>query len=219
MKSVIKFSISLMLTCLSLPAMAGGDGYQKAMENALTQMREAEGMEDLQNVANQFSRIASAETDEWLPLYYAGLTHVYMSFQNGLEADQRDEILEQALELADKADGLSHENAEIMVLQGYITMAKLSVNPAIRGMLLTGKVNSQFGKAMEMDPQNPRAMVMLARMKYGTAQFFNSSTEESCALAEQSLDLFNAEAQNERGIMPSWGKRTAESMMKNCAGN
>ena len=98
-------------------------------------------------------------------------------------------------------------------------MAKLSVNPAIRGMLLTPKVNAQFGKAMEMDPQNPRAAAMLARMKYGTAQFFNSSTEESCALAERSLALFNEESKTNRGINPSWGKGIAEGLLKACAKN
>ena len=219
MKVVINFSIALFLSLIGIHASAAGDAYTQAMQSTLEQLESAESYEDYQVVANKFQRIANAEQDEWLPYYYAGLTQVYMSFQNGLDSDQRDEILEQARDLASKADELSPENVEILILEGYINMAKLSVNPAIRGMLLTPKVNAQFGKAMEMDPENPRATAMLARMKFGTAQFFNSSTEESCALAQRSLTLYEQEETSDRGINPTWGKGIAEGLLKACAKN
>jgi hypothetical protein len=216
MKAIFNFSIALFLVAFSANASSAGDAYQQAMQATLEQLDSAESISDYQDVSNKFQRIASAEQDEWLPYYYAGLTQVYMSFQKGLDSDQRDEILEEAKTMASKADDLSPDNVEILILEGYINMAKLSVNPAIRGMLLTPKVNAQFGKAMEMDPENPRAAAMLARMKYGTAQFFNSSTEESCKLAHRSLTLYGAEEAEERGILPSWGKGIAQGLVKAC---
>lgn len=219
MKAIFNFSIALIIASFSINASAAGDAYQQAMQATLSLLEEARNIEDYQNVSNKFKRIADAEEDQWLPYYYAGLTQVYMSFQNGLENDQRDDILAQAKALAEQADEISPDNVEILILQGYINMAKLSVNPALRGMLLTPKVNAQFGKAVEMDPENPRASIMLARMKYGTAQFFKSSTDESCALAKRSLSLYEKEEATNRGINPSWGKGIAEGLTEACAKN
>ena len=216
MKTMTTVITSILLSLMALNLTASEDAYQKAMGNALNQLNNASSIEDYQAVANVFQRIANAEEGEWMPYYYAGLTRVYMSFQKGQDNDTRDEILEIAADMADKADELDPDNVEILILKGYINMAKLSVNPAIRGMLLSPKVNSQFGKAVEMDPNNPRANIMLARMKYGTAQFFKSSTDESCAMASRSLALFEEEASTDRGIKPSWGRTLAESMVKSC---
>ncbi len=217
MKTLIKFTLFAALTLSTSLASATGEAYIKAMTSALENLDSCKTVEDYQTVANQFKRIADAEETEWLPYYYSSLTRVFMSFQKGLEGDQRDEILDEAKKLAEKADELSPDNIEILVLNGYINMAKLSVNPALRGMLLSPKINAQFGKAVEMDPNNPRAAIMLARMKYGTAQFFKSSTDESCALAERSLKLYELEKEAKRGIQPKWGRGLAESMVNTCA--
>lgn len=217
MKTIIHYTIIAAFTLLSTAASASGQSYIKAMTSALEQLDTSGSVEEYQNAGNQFKRIAAAEGSEWLPYYYAGLSQVYMSFQKGLDSDQRDEILAEAKAMAEKADELSSDNVEILILEGYINMAKLSVNPAIRGMLLTPKVNGQFGKAVQMDPNNPRAQIMLARMKYGTAQFFNSSTEESCAMAAKSLELY--EKEGDRGILPHWGKGMAKGMVKSCSQN
>lgn len=97
-------------------------------------------------------------------------------------------------------------------------MAKVSVSPALRGMTMSGKVNSYFEKALAMSPENPRANLMLGRWKFGTAQFFGSSMEEPCRLMQKSLSLFETLGQN-NGIMPNWGKGDAVAMSKKCSEN
>lgn len=195
-------------------ATAGNEAYTRAMQEAIAAYDSVKGLDDYQEIANRFERISEMEKNEWLPLYYTGLTYAYMSFENGLDNDQRDAYLETAQNFADQAEELSPENVEIIVLKGYIKMAKLTVNPSMRGAFLTPQVMQLFGKARAMDPANPRATAMLARMKYGTAQFFNSSTDESCQLAQESLELYDKEG--ERGIQPQWGRNVAEQLVKTC---
>jgi len=193
------------------------DGYQSAMMESIASFSDIENMEDYQQTGNRFQRIAQMNPSEWLPLYYQALTRVYMSFGKGQDNDERDAHLEIADELLEKAEQLSENNVELVILDGYINMAKLSVNPAIRGVYMSSKVTGLFEKALAMSPENPRAMVMLARMKYGTAQFFKSGIEEPCALADKSLPYF--ETENDNTILPHWGEDTARGLLKACAKN
>lgn len=211
MKTSLIFILSL---CFSFAAIAGNEAYTRAMQEAIAAYDSVESLDDYREIANRFERIAEMEKDEWLPRYYTGLTYAFMSFEDGLDNDQRDGYLEIAQKFAYQAEELSPENVEIIVLKGYIKMAKLTVNPAVRGAFLTPQVMQLFGKARSMDPGNPRAAAMLARMKYGTAQFFNSSTDESCQLALESLGLY--EKEGNRGIEPHWGRGLAEGLVKAC---
>ncbi len=201
---------------MGIKAQAGNDAYTQAMETNIQLMKDAESLEQFQAVANTFSRISEMNKNEWLPAYYSGFIYTIMSFQKGLSDDERDAYLDQAEEFADEAAERSPDNSEVVALQGYAKMAKLSVKPAIRGPFMTATVMKLFGEAMELNPDNPRAMLLMGRMKYGTAQFFKSGTDEACAMVQGSLQLFEKEAQTNRGIQPHWGKGMAEQVSKAC---
>ena len=215
MKKVALLFIASLFT-LALNAQSN-ESYQNYMRETLALYDSVKTMDDYKEIANRFDRIANAEKGEWLPVYYAGLTNIYMSFVRGLESDQRDEYLDKALEYLDRAEEIAGETSEIILLRGYVYMAKVSVNPAIRGMTLSGKVSALFERALAMDPQNPRANLMVGRWKYGSAQFFGSSTDEACAYMQKSLSIYKNEAESD-SIEPSWGENQAQSMSERCLG-
>ncbi|HAD95981.1 MAG TPA: hypothetical protein DCG19_01180 [Cryomorphaceae bacterium] len=210
---VISIAFALILG-FGFTSVAQEGAYTEAMQTNIKAMKDASGTQDYQAVANTFSRISKMNSSEWLPAYYTGFVYVIMSFQSGLTDDERDAYLDIAGKYADQAAGISENNSEIIALQGYVKMAELSVKPAIRGPFMSGTIMKLFGKAMELDPENPRAMLLMGRMKYGTAQFFKSGTEEACALINGSLKLF--EKEHDRGILPHWGKPMAEQVSKSC---
>lgn len=192
--------------------------YEQYMLETIHLYDSVKTMDDYKNILHRFERIAAAESTEWLPNYYAGLTYIYMSFVGGLEEELRDDYLDKALEAIEKAQEIKGETSEILVLKGYVYMAKVSISPALRGMTLSGKVSAYFEKALAMDPQNPRANLMAGRWKYGSAQFFGSSTDDACALMQKALELFQAQ-DNAETIEPSWGENQAQAMTKRCEGN
>jgi hypothetical protein len=55
----------------------------------------------------------------------------------------------------------------------------------------------------------------MARMQYGTAEFFGSSTSEACEnvnKARLKFETYKAESV----LAPQWGKGIAESLMQQC---
>ena len=72
-----------------------------------------------------------------------------------------------------------------------------------------------LGKALSMNPENPRALSLMAQMQYGTAQFFKSSTEEACATGRKAVEKFES-YKNDNVLAPLWGKESALAFVKRC---
>lgn len=191
------------------------DAYVKAMMKGLEATGKAQSEQDLIAAAGQFERISAKVNDQWHPHYYAALNYINASFRaEGLS--KKDSYTEKAQVFIDNAMKLAPNESEVIALQGFNYMTQLSADPVARGQSMSPKAMQTFGKAMGMNPENPRAIALMAQMQFGTAQFFGSSTAQPCAAAKNSLPLFDAE---EKGTSfdPSWGKEMAESLIKGCS--
>jgi hypothetical protein len=215
----MKKQILFLALCLTLGFTVNAqDAYVAAMQKEMTQMKTAVSAQDLQKVANGFARIAEMAQGEWLPDYYAALALVNAGFrtQGGLE--EKDAIYAQAKKHADKASKNSPNNSEVTALHGYITMGELAADPNSRGQHLSGLAMQTFGKAIEQNRQNPRAIMLMAQMELGMAQFFGQGPEKACGLVTASLGLFEKEASQNNGptLFPTWGKDLALQLKSNC---
>lgn len=187
--------------------------YQQAMGKAMQEWSQAKGPADFNDVANSFSRIAAAQDTSYLPDYYAAYVQIVESFYL-TDADKRDRLLDEAQKHIDRAAKLSPGNSEVQVMKGYQLMARMVVDPATRGQKYSPMAMQSFGKAQAMDSSNPRAVIMMARMKLGSAQFFGSGTEEACELAQQGKAMLDKETRS--GFQPHWGEYEANDVLKNC---
>ena len=174
---------------------------------------QAETADDFNEAANAFSRIADVSKDEYLPDYYAALTQIIESFYL-TDAGKRDEIIAQAQEHIAKADALSPGNDEVEVMKGYALMAKMVVDPQSRAQQYSPMIMQSFGKARAMNPNNPRAVILMARMKYGNDQFFGKKPTEACTLAKQGKDLLDKETVE--GFQPHWGAYSVQEILAAC---
>lgn len=210
-------TIALLLASM-VSIVASNDAYVQAMQKELTKMRSAASVEDLKKSANAFARIAEMNTSEWLPDYYAALTYANMGFRSQGSLAEKDEFYAQAKKHIQKADAVSPNNSEIVAMQGFITMGELAADPQSRGQHLSGEAMQLFGKAISLNRQNPRALVMMAQMEYGMAQFFGQGPEKACGLLNSGLELFSKEeaSRQEGSIEPRWGKEMAEEMKQMC---
>lgn len=193
---------------------ANDDKYVAAMQKNIQVLYQATDIPHLQQVVNGLERIASAEKTKWEPYYYA--TFGYIMIAN-LETDgaKRDAYLDQATTALNQAKALQPNDSEIITLEGFIYMIRITVDPASRGPQYAGQAMQAFGKATGLNPENPRALMLTARMQYGTAQFFGSPVTEACATVNAALEKFNT-FRSDNPLAPQWGKGTAEELKGLC---
>lgn len=187
------------------------NGYEEAMKKGIADLENANSREAMNRSANFFERIAATESDQWLPAYYAAYARITLGAMEG-----SDEQLDLAQAHLDKIAVQAHEKSEVVALQGYLYTIRVALDPANRGPQLAPKAMQTLSEAVQMNPKNPRALMLLAQMQYGTAQFFKSDTGEACQVIEQALLLFENSESSET-LYPSWGKDTALRIQKQCA--
>jgi len=212
----MKNSIVLLVFILSVH-LSFANKYESAMGSAIEKLYAANDQETYVTAATTFERIGDAEKDQWLPYYYAGLGYIWSSHTIN-DGNKIDEYLDQAQSLVDKAEKLSPNNDEIVTLQGYIYMMKVVVDPPTRGPEYSGLAMQEFGRAVGMNADNPRALLLLGRMKMGTDQFFGNDLSESCGMISKASQMFDDQKTKSK-LDPVWGKEMAEMFVNECKSN
>lgn len=180
-------------------------GMQRAFELWATNPTEA---------SNLFERIAKAETENWLPAYYAAQVNVVQAFTEK-DKDKLSVLLSKAQDLVNDAKAISKDNPEILVLQAHIHTAWIASDGMTYGPKLSPKVEELYGKALQIAPDNPRVVFSKAEWDMGSAQFFGQDTAPFCKDVEKALELF-ANFKPETPFHPNWGKARAEQILSQC---
>jgi tetratricopeptide (TPR) repeat protein len=201
----MKTIILILVAVLSI-----SDKYTEQMQKHIMQVYQAKSADDLQQSINALERIALAEKNKWEPYYYAAFAYVMMS-NHTKEGSQKDLYLDKALSNIKSARANKHNESELDALEGFVHMMRVSVDPASRGQQYSGMAFQSFGKALAMNPNNPRALYLMAQMQFGTAQFFNQSTDEACGTLAKAVEVFE-NVQPESPLSPAWGKQMALGM-------
>lgn len=200
---------------LALPLSSfASDKYTEAMQKNIQAVYTQQSVDELQNTVNTLERIGTAEKSKWEPFYYASFGYVMMANREK-DGAKKDGYLDRATAALDKAKAIQQSDSEITALEGFIHMIRVTVDPASRGQQYSGLATQSFHKAVALNPENPRALALLAQMQYGTAQFFGSSTEEACGTLNKSLEKFETfKATSE--LAPQWGKGMAMGLKEKC---
>ena len=183
--------------------------YEKGMQKAFSLWGS-----NPSEASNLFERIANAEPDNWLPVYYAAQINIINSF------GERDEKkltaqLKKAQDLVNDATSISKNNPEILVLQALLHTAWVAYDGATYGMTLSGKVIELYTKAAMIAPGNPRVVYCKAEWDMGGAKYFGKDTTPFCKDVERSLELF-ANFKPETPFHPNWGKERAAQILESC---
>jgi len=180
-------------------------GMQKAFELWETNPTEA---------SNLFERIAGAESDNWLPTYYAAQILITQSF-NEKNKDILDSQLKKAQDLINDATVISKNNPEILVMQAMLYTVYVAYDGATYGMKYSPKVAALYQQAEQIDATNPRVVLNKAEWDMGSARFFGQDTAPFCKDLERAKELF-ANFKPESSFHPNWGKDRADQALKNC---
>lgn len=194
------------ITLITISSVASGqeDRYTAAMKNAIELMDQAAGPAEFTECANRFERIASAEKDRWLPNYYAAYSLVVMSFEEQ-DGEKRDQILDRAQELLDRAFQLQPEESELHVLQAFLYPSRIMVDPMGRGMQYVELMFASLESAKALDPDNPRIYFLDGVNKLNLPPSMGGGAEVAKPILEEALSKYDAFS-NPDPLWPTWGE-------------
>jgi hypothetical protein len=184
--------------------------YEKGMSKGFELWQEQKNTEAVQ----LFERIAAAETDNWLPTYYAGLIEIISSFSIKDEALLTTKLT-RAKEFLDIAASISENNPEIMISYALLNTAYIAFDGQKYGMTLSGENTAIYKKAQSISPNNPRVMLSKAEWDMGSAKFFGKSITPFCEDVDRAIVLFKEEKQT-IPFYPYTGLERAEEISANC---
>jgi len=213
---MIKFIYLILLLCLtaSHTAYSQGEKYIKAMENAIAKLNTYKQQEELQQTANDFERIAFAESSKWLPYYYTAYAQIFLGYFEE-KKKKKDSYYDKSLNFISKADSLSPDNSEIYTLKGYALQMKMLVNPMVRGKKYGPISGKTLQKAMELDDNNPRPYYLLGQNLFYTPPQFGGGKDKACPLLEKSIERYDKFIPK-NSIMPTWGEERARGLFGKC---
>lgn len=209
-----KIILSIAVVLISLVSMAQKPEYYQTMGESLGEYANCKGVADFQALGNKFEMIANVEKTEWLPLYYHAHCYILMSFMEQ-DAAKKDSYLDVAEKSVNKLIEMAPAEAEVFVLQAFYLTGRLVVNPVERGQEYSGLVGQANGKALAIDPSNPRAKMMKIQMDMGAAPYMGLDPKSFCPQAKELLaswDNFKPKSP----LYPNWGKDQVAGIVKRC---
>lgn len=209
---------TILITLVSLfagnqAAHAQSEKYQKVMEKNVATYDTARSVATLQSLIGAFGRIGQAEKTQWLPYYYAGMCATSMANKE-VDKARVDGWADQAEAFARVADSLSPNNSEISCLLATVHFARINVDFMGRGPKYSALGADALQKALQQNPNNPRAMIVLAQLRNSAPAGFGGDKPMACQLAAKARQLYGTEPAT--GIQPHWGRSSAQTMMTAC---
>lgn len=211
MKKCILISYLLIISAITF---AQNKKYVAAIEKNLAMLKSAKTADEFQNAANSFERIASAETKEWLPLYWQAYASILCGMQQNVNA-KKDEYFDKALSLLDKANSISKDNSEIYALKSWATSMKISIDPQTRGMELSMQAGVYISTAMKLNPANPRPYFLKGTGLLYTPEQYGGGKDKACPMLKTALEKFDA-FKPENTLLPDWGKERCAKLYEEC---
>jgi hypothetical protein len=208
-----KLFILSILVAAGLCVSAQNKKYIAAMEKNIAALDTTRDAATLQNLANNFERIAGAEKTEWLPNYYTAYCYVNMTYS--VKGDQIDTYCDKAETYLKKADSVSPNNSEIYTLKAQIASARISVNPMSRGQKYGTESAELREKAKEFDKTNPRPYYLEGTGYFYTPPMFGGGKGKAKPSFEKALKLYETFTPAST-IAPNWGKKSTEYFLKKC---
>jgi tetratricopeptide (TPR) repeat protein len=199
---------------LSLSIYGQDSLYFNSMKDALDSMNNIKSLEDFNNIANIFERIAKAEKDKWLPYYYTGYIYVILGFkQQGSE--NLDEYLDIAQENINRALEIKPEESELYALQGLLYQSRIMADPQARGPVYSPQATTALEKAIELDENNPRPYYLLGTNLFYTPEAYGGGLEAACPLLKTAKEKYENFTPAD-SISPGWGKEYNLQLLEKC---
>ncbi len=206
---------TIILTVMAVSQMVFGQtNFENAIADGLKKFEGSKSLDEMKIAADHFDRIAVAEPEEWLPLYYSSMIHCILAFSKQ-DAESKQKESDFALEKVEQALKLEDKESEIYALKGMVYQAIITIDPMNNGQAYSAKASGSFEMAKKLDPTNPRPYYLQAVSVLYTPAEFGGGKKAALPMLEKAMQLFNTfEPQSD--IYPHWGKDDCQKQLLTC---
>lgn len=206
----MKTIITILLVAISTSVFSSK--YEETMKTNIDKLYTITSSVELQNLANQFERIANAEQNQWLPAYYSAYCFVRSTFFDNMEVDDKHKQLDKAQALIDQLKKQNNES-EIFALQALVY--QLRITDMSKGAIYSMKASSAIEEAAKLNPENPRVYYLRGSNTFHTPKFFGGGADKAKADLEKASKMFETE-KPKNGLMPNWGSYHCKQLLAKC---
>lgn len=210
MKRIILTSVAILLGLV----INAQTPFEKAIKESLLLLDSAKTTEDLQAVAGRFERISMTETTRWEPVYHLAYVQINISFREK-DNEKKDAILDLAEKNIEKAFNLNGDKSELFALQGFVYQARIQ-GSMTRAMTYSPKAAEILEKAVQENPENPRALFLLAQNIYYTPAMFGGGAKNALPKYIAAKEKFEKESKS-NVLGPVWGEKINLRMIDTCS--
>lgn len=208
-KALLIFSITLFFV-MGIEAQTSN---QKFTLNMKTLIQEANSIgtnyDEFVVIGSKFERIGNVETKEWLPYYYAAYCYSMKALRTSKESENLANKADKLLDMALQRGG---NRCEILCLKSYAATARLLLDPQHNWMTEGKKSSEYINQAIESEPNNPRACLLLGQSILNTPKEYGGGYDAAKNILEKALEKFKAfKAPNE--LYPNWGEQYARYLL------
>jgi tetratricopeptide (TPR) repeat protein len=191
--------------------------YETAIKSGLDLFYQSASIEEMQNSANQFDRIAEAESEKWLPRYYAAYVQTIMAFKIQ-EPEKKTKYIDAAQKQLNKALEIAPKESELHTLQGMVYQATIGIDPMKNGQIYSGKAAACFNTATAYNPGNPRPFYLQGVSVLHTPEQWGGGKKAAYPLLAKAASLYES-FEPESTIAPNWGMEDCQKQLKACSEN
>ena len=206
-----KYLYNLVFVFFAFIGLAQSPSYKEHLKKNIHSFESSKTAPEFIKAATDFENLALAEKKDWLPFYYAGLCDVLVAFQKS--KTEIDAWCDKAESFARRADSLSKNNSEVLVLKSMITAARINVNKTQRGKKYGAVATKYAIEAIKLNEANPRAHFVKAQAILNTPPAFGGGEKKARPVFEMVLEK-DKTFKPESGLHPKWGRKEAEKELQ-----
>lgn len=190
---------------------------QSKYEQGMAKAFELWGQDKPEDASNLFERIATAESNEWLPDYYVAQIHVLKCWNNW---DNRNETilkenLDKAQEFINNIKTKAPDELYAQQMQAQVYTVWVAHDGMKYGMKYSGSVGQIYNEIQNAAPDNPIFILNKAEWDIGAASFFGTPIKEQCKEIQRAIELF-ATFKPETQFHPTFGLEHAKEVAEQC---
>lgn len=160
-----------------------------------------------------FERALSQDENNYLLHYYLGYADYRLTYFYG-EGDKISQYLEDGIGHLTRSIELKDDFSESHALLGSLYGSKISIKPML-GMTLGPKSGKEINKAIELNPDNPRAYLVDGISKFHTPAMWGGGVDRAVKSLLKAISLYDSIPAPD-SLMPDWGRDEAYVWLGNC---